>query len=370
MKHLLRKNLLRLHPYIPGKPVSELKRELGLNNIIKLASNENPLGPSKMALQALSENLHEINRYPDGSGFYLRKTIAKKLHISIDNIILGNGTDEIIELIARAFLNPSDELLVSDTSFMRYRMAGQVMGCRIKTVPMSNFTHDLAALKDAVSKRTKLIYIDNPCNPTGTYVKRGDVERFLSTVPSHVIIVFDEAYYEYVSKKDYSSTLSYIKEKKNIITLRTFSKIYALAGLRIGYALADAELIGFINRIRPPFNTNMLAQKAAMASINDGKQVTRTQKLINNQRKYLYKCFKHLNLDFVPSVTNFILLDVKYPAQEVFKQLLSAGIIVRPMTGYNLSSYIRITIGLPQENRRFIRALTDIIKSKKRGYKI
>ncbi len=370
MKHLIRKNLLRIHPYIPGKPVNELKREMGLKDIIKLASNENPLGPSKRALQAILENYHEIKSYPDGTGFYLRKAIANKLRISMDNILLGNGTDEIIELIARTFLDPHDELLVSDKSFIRYQMAGQVMGCKIRKIPMNNFTHDLAALSDAVSKRTKLIYIDNPCNPTGTYVNRKDVEKFVFNVPSGVIIVFDEAYYEYISRKDYSSTISYIKSRKNIITLRTFSKIYALAGLRIGYAIADAELIGYINRIRPPFNTNMLAQKAAMASINDREQVMRTRKLINSQRKYLYKCFKHLNLDFIPSVANFILLDVKYPAQEVFKQLLSHGIIVRPMAGYNLTTYLRVSIGLPQENRRLIRALKALINSGKRGYTI
>ena len=360
IEKLVRKNILDFQPYLPGKPIEEVKRELGLARVDKLASNENPLGPSSRAVSAMKRSLNRVNLYPDGSGFYLKKTLARKLKVKPENIILGSGTDEIIEIIGKTFLNPVDEIIVSKHAFIRYEMAGELMGCQIKKVPMRNFTHDLEAMKRAITERTKIVFVANPNNPTGTYVTEKEVERFMDGLAEEIMVVFDEAYREYVTRKDYPQTLPYVKKGQTVIVLRTFSKIYGLAGLRIGYGIGKSELIGFMERIRPPFNTNSLAQIAAQASLSDETHIRRGRELVGKERKYMEDNLGKMGIEFVPSVANHILLKVGN-GQNVFKKLLKKGIIVRAMVEYDLPEFIRVTIGLPQQNRRFINALREVM---------
>jgi len=360
IEKLVRKNVLDFQPYLPGKPIEEVKRELGLARVDKLASNENPLGPSPRAVSAMKKFLNRVNLYPDGSGFYLKKVLARKLKVKPENLILGSGTDEIIEIIGKTFLDPVDEIVVSKHAFIRYEMAGELMGCRIKRVPMKNFTHDLEAMKKAITERTKIVFVANPNNPTGTYVTEEEVEKFMDGLPEEIMVVFDEAYREYVTRKDYPKTLPYVKRGKAVIVLRTFSKIYGLAGLRIGYGIGKSELIGFMERIRPPFNTNSLAQIAAQASLSDETHIRRSRELVGKERKYMEDNLGKMGIEFVPSVANHILLKVGN-GQNVFKKLLKKGIIVRAMVEYDLPEFIRVTIGLPQQNRRFINGLREVM---------
>jgi len=360
IEKLVRKNVLDFQPYLPGKPIEEVKRELGLARVDKLASNENPLGPSPRAVSAMKKSLSRVNLYPDGSGFYLKKVLAKRLKMKPENIILGSGTDEIIEIIGKTFLDPVDEIIVSEHAFIRYEMAGELMGCQVKRVPMKNFTHDLEAMKKAITPKTKIIFIANPNNPTGTYVAEGEVKTFMKDLPEDIMVVFDEAYREYVTRKDYPQTLPYVKQGKMLIVLHTFSKIYGLAGLRIGYGIGKSELIGFMERIRPPFNTNSLAQIAALASLSDETHVKRSRELVGRERKYLERNLEKMGVEFVPSVANHILLRVGN-GQNVFEKLLKKGIIVRPMVEYDLPEFIRVTVGLPQQNRRFINVLREVM---------
>jgi len=360
IEKLVRKNVLDFQPYLPGKPIEEVKRELGLARVDKLASNENPLGPSPRAVSAMKKFLNRVNLYPDGSGFYLKKVLARKLKVQPENLILGSGTDEIIEIIGKTFLDPVDEIVVSKHAFIRYEMAGELMGCQIKRVPMKNFTHDLEAMKKAITERTKIVFVANPNNPTGTYVTEEEVEKFMDGLTEEIMVVFDEAYREYVTRKDYPKTLPYIKRGKTVIVLRTFSKIYGLAGLRIGYRIGKSELIGFMERIRPPFNTNSLAQIAAQASLSDETHIRRSRELVGKERKYMEDNLGKMGIEFVPSVANHILLKVGN-GQNVFKKLLKKGIIVRAMVEYDLPEFIRVTIGLPQQNRRFINGLREVM---------
>jgi len=360
IEKLVRKNVLDFQPYLPGKPIEEVKRELGLARVDKLASNENPLGPSPRAVSAMKKFLDRVNLYPDGSGFYLKKVLSRRLKVKPENIILGSGTDEIIEIIGKTFLNPIDEIIVSEHAFIRYEMAGELMGCQVKKVPMKNFTHDLESMKGAISANTKIIFIANPNNPTGTYVTEQEVKSLMEDMPEHIMVVFDEAYREYVTRKDYPNTLSYVKEGRTVIVLRTFSKIYGLAGLRIGYGVGKSELIDFMERIRPPFNTNSLAQIAALASLSDETHLKRSRSLVVKERSYLEKNLAEMGIEFIPSVANHILLKVGN-GQGVFEKLLRKGIIVRPMVEYDLPEFIRVSIGLPQQNRRFINVLREVM---------
>ncbi|NIM03754.1 histidinol-phosphate transaminase [bacterium] len=360
IEKLVRKNVLDFQPYLPGKPIEEVKRELGLTRVDKLASNENPLGPSPRAVSAMKKFLNRVNLYPDGSGFYLKKVLATRLKVKLENIILGSGTDEIIEIIGKTFLNPTDEIVVSKHAFIRYEMAGELMGCQIKRVPMKNFTHDLEAMKKAINETTKIVFIANPNNPTGTYVTEEEVAKFMNGLPEEIMVVFDEAYREYVTRKDYPQTLPYVKRGQTVIVLRTFSKIYGLAGLRIGYGIGKSELIGFMERIRPPFNTNSLAQIAAQASLSDESHIKRSRELVDKERKYLEENLEKMGVEFVPSVANHILLKVGN-GKDVFDKLLKKGIIVRAMAEYDLPEFVRVTIGLPQQNRRFINALREVM---------
>lgn len=362
IEKLVRKNILNFQPYIPGKPIDEIKRKFKLQKVDKLASNENPLPPSPQVLKVIKDNLKNINLYPDGSGYSLKQAIAKKYKVKTENIVLGNGSDEIIELLGRVFLNQPDEILVGENCFVRFCMAAQIMGAKVKSIARKDYHYDLSSMSKAISQRTKLIFIDNPNNPTGTYVSQRDLDIFLKEIPDNVLLILDEAYSEYVQEKDYPQGLDYFKKgKENVFVLRTFSKIYSLAGLRIGYGIGSAKIVSYLEQVRPPFNTNILAQAAASVSLEDNQQILKTRKLIANQKKYLYQEFEKLSLFYIPSVTNFILVNVGQSGEKVFNDLLKKGIIVRPVSEYGFSDWIRVTIGTPAQNRRFIKELKEIM---------
>ena len=351
-----------LIPYEPGKPIEEVEREFGIANSVKLASNENPLGPSPKALAALRAKLDQLHLYPDGDCFYLKNGLAKKLGIAPDQLIFGNGSNEIIELAARTFLRPGDEAVMAEQAFVVYQLIVQAVGGRSKQVPLDDFTHDLGAIADAVSTRTRMVFLANPNNPTGTIFRCAEWEKFLAKVSPDVLLIVDEAYFEYVQDTDYPDSLKYHAEGRAILTLRTFSKLYGLAGLRIGYGVAAKELIAMMQRVRQPFNVNAAAQWAALAALGDGDHIERSLTVNRQGRDFLQSEFKRLGLEFVPSHGNFVLVRVGR-GQEIFKQLLSQGVIVRPMGGYRFPEHIRVTVGTMDENRKFIEALQKVIQN-------
>ena len=362
MKGFVGKHIKGLIPYEPGKPIEELERELGIKNSIKLASNESPIGPSPIVIQVLKKCLKALNRYPDGGGFYLKKALSKKMGLKISNFILGNGSNEIIELIAKTFLMPGEEAIMGHPAFIVYQLSVQGVNGRKIIVPLKNLTYDLMGMAERITNHTKLIFIANPNNPTGTMVTDKEMKRFMNRVPNRVIIVVDEAHYEYVSRNDFPNTMDYLKKERNIIILRTFSKIYGLAGLRIGYGMAKEKLIKELNKVRQPFNTSSLAQIAALASLEDREHIKRNQRLNKEGREYFYRHFHEMGLQYTPSETNFVLVKVG-DGKDVYNKLLEKGVIVRPMGGYGLPEHIRVTIGLPRENKKFIRVFKEVIKS-------
>ncbi len=365
-EHLIRKNILKLKPYIPGKPIEEVERE-GIKNIIKLASNENPLGPSPLALLSAKKYLPNVSLYPDGNCLLLKKRLAEILNFEEDNFVLGCGSDEIIHLICLAFLNKGEEVITGTPSFVIYETNTTLMEGKIKLVPLKNFTYDLVEIKNNITHKTKIIFIANPNNPTGTIVKKQEVEKFLRNVPDKIIVVFDEAYYEYVEDKGYPQTLSYIREGKNIIVLRTFSKIYGLAGLRIGYGIGPKNLVGYLNRVREPFNVSSLAQVAALSAIDDKEHIKKSRRVNAEGKKFLYREFKKLNLFFIPTEGNFIFVDTKINSKLLFHGMLQSGIIVRSGDIFGLPTFIRVTVGNKPQNEKFIYTLNMILNKEKGG---
>lgn len=360
-----KKHIQSIHPYEPGKPIKELEREMGLRGIIKLASNENPLGPSRKAVRAIRRELSDLHLYPEGSSHYLIEKLSQDLGISKNQIIAGNGSNEIIELLARGFLSEGDEVISSDCSFLVYPILTQVCGAKYVSVPMKGWRYDLKAILQAITEKTKLIFIANPNNPTGTYVTQSEVEEFLSKVPKHVVVCFDEAYVDFVDVPDFPHTLYYLKAgKPNVVILRTFSKAYGLAGLRVGYGLSSPEIIGYLHKIRQPFNVNSLAQIGAAAALGDQFFLWRTKRLVTSGRKYLYKRFEKLELKALPSQANFILVDTGHDANEVFQWFLKQGMIVRSMKAYGLSTWIRVTVGRRSQNAQFYRLMRKYLKTK------
>lgn len=349
-----------LTPYSPGKPIEELERELGIKNSVKLASNENPIGPSKKALDAISKALVGINRYPDGGGYYLKQKLSEIFSVDMNNIILGNGSNEIIEVAVRTFIRHGEEAIVAYPSFIVYETIVQASGGKVVRVDLKNFAYHLDSMFKAITPATRLMFISNPNNPTGTIIKKDEFERFLNLVPENIVIILDEAYYEYVRDKDCPCGTNYLKSNKNLIVIRTFSKIYGLAGLRIGYGLADEHIIEDMNKVRQPFNVNTLAQIGALATLDDEEHVKKSFENNVMGLNYLYREIKKLGLPYVPSQANFLLVNVG-DGEEAYKKLLSKGIIVRPMNAYDLKEYIRVTVGLPHENEKFIKALKEII---------
>lgn len=360
IKNLVRKNIPDLKPYEPGKPIEELKRELGISNVIKMASNENPLGPSKKAIKAMMKAIASVNRYPDGNCYYLKQTLSRDLNVSACNLIMGNGSNEIIELALRTFVNPGEEVIMSEPSFLIFNIACKVSGGAPVVIPLKDFKADLNGIKKAISGKTKLVFIDNPNNPTGRSVGEAEVEKFLEDIPDNIIVVFDEAYNEFVEREDFPDTIRYIG-RKNIIILRTFSKAHGLSGLRIGYGIAEKEIIDFMERVRQPFNVNSIAQVAAIASLGDKDHIDNSKLTVSEGKRFLYSQFDAMKLAYVKSDTNFILVNVRRSGREVFEKMLKKGVIVRDMDAYKLNDYIRVTIGTMPENQRFIKALKEAL---------
>jgi histidinol-phosphate aminotransferase len=346
--------------YEPGKPIEETARELGAHpdEIVKLASNENPLGPSPKALVAMRAALECANLYPDGGGFYLREALAAKLGVDRDQLILGAGSNEIIEFLGHAFLDRGDEIVTSEHAFVVYKLVAAVFGARTIEVPSPDFRHDLDGIVAAITAKTRLIFIANPNNPTGTLATQAELDHFVERVPPNVVVVFDEAYYEYLDNPP--DTLRFIAAGRNVVTLRTFSKIQGLANLRVGYGIARPQLIQVLHKTRQPFNVCGLAQAAALAGLNDDAHVRETKRITEEGRDYLQKEFAALGLRFVPSVANFVLVNVGDGAK-IFRALLERRIIVRALKGYNLAEWIRISIGTMEQNRRCIAALKEIL---------
>jgi histidinol-phosphate aminotransferase len=362
---LANEHILGIEPYEPGKPVEELERELGIHDAIKLASNENPLAPSDRVQQAVIAALSHLNRYPDGSGFYLRQAIAKKHGFMPDQIMLGNGSIDLIELIVRAFMRPGDEAVVPHPSFVVYPMIVQAVGGIRVMVMLRDYRLDLEAMARAITSQTKVVFIANPNNPTATMVTADEVEHFMARVPERTIVVFDEAYIEFALGPDFPETLSYVRQGRKVIVLRTFSKAASLAGLRVGYSVADADAIALMNRIRQPFNVNSLGQAAALAALDDDTHVVECVRMNEAGKAYLYEEFRNLGVKYVPSRANFILVDVGHSAAEIYQKLLHEGVIVRPLTPFGMETALRITVGTPDENRRLVKGLRVVLGAKR-----
>jgi len=360
LKRLVPRYICDINPYEPGKPIEEVERELGIKNSLKMASNENPLGPSPKAIAALKKTAGKVHYYPEGGSPYLLASLAKKLSVEPGEIVFGNGSNEVIELLMRCLVTKGDNIVASRHAFLVYRLIAQGMGAEtLEAEPSENLGHDLDAMARLVNDKTKIIFVANPNNPTGTYVNRAELERFLKSVPK-IPVVLDEAYYDYVEARDYPDTLSMRKQFPNIISLRTFSKSYGLAGLRIGYGIADAGLIGYLNRLRQPFNVNMMAQAGALAALGDKAHLKRSQKVNSAGKKQLYAELGKAGIAYVPTEANFILVKVG-SGRSVFQSLQREAVIVRPMDVYGLPEYIRVTIGKKEQNARFMKALKKVM---------
>jgi len=361
---LVRKNIIDITPYVAGKPIEETKRELGLKNVIKMASNENPLGASPKAVSAIKKALSQVNRYPDSNSFYLKRRLAAKYNLKASNFLLGNGSDEIIDVIIKTFVEDDENIITADTTFLEYKIIARVNNRKVITVPLKYFKYDLEAIKKKIDKKTKLIFIANPNNPTGTYVTRHEIFDFVKGLPENVIVVLDEAYETFIDVDDFPKSISHIGSD-NVIIMKTFSKVYGLAGLRVGYAIAVPELISDMEKVRQPFNVNMLAQAGALATLDDKKFIKKTRKVVLEGKNYFYQELKKLGIAYVPSVANFVLIDVDKDTVWFFNQMLKDGVIVRDMKQYGLNSFIRVTIGTKKENQRFIKVFKKVLKQER-----
>lgn len=360
---LVREQVWKLVPYQPGKPIEEVKRELGLEDIIKLASNENVLGPSPKAVEAIRRAAEEVWLYPDGSCFELRRALSSHLDVPPEMLVFGNGSDEIIHYLGVTFLREGETVIQAHPSFVRYEAAAVLNNAECIKVPLSDLTHDLRAMREQIDDRTKMVFIANPNNPTGTINTRDDVEAFLDDLPDHVITVFDEAYFEYVDSAEYPDTVSYARQGRLVIVLRTFSKVYALAGLRIGYGIAPPEIVRALEQVREPFNVSLVAQRAAIASLADADQVARARAMNAAGKEYLYAEFDALGLTYAPTQANFVFVDTGWDSRKVFESLLHQGVIVRTGDIFGLPTYIRVTIGTEEQNRRFVEALKKTLQA-------
>jgi len=344
--------------YQPGKPIEEVEREYGLKDAIKMASNENALGPSPKALRAIKKNLGKLHRYPDGGCFYLRKKLSELLNVAPESLVFGNGSDELLIFAARAFAGKGDQVIIADPTFLIYEIASQVEGAEVVKVPIHNFQYDLDMMRSHINAKTRMIFIANPDNPVGTYVNDERLRYFLKDVPPRVIVVLDEAYFEYAcAHKDYPNGMQFLHQYPNLIVTRTFSKAYGLAGLRVGYAVADVKIANALNKVREPFNVNLAAQIGAAAALDDTAHLKKTLRVTEEGRRYLASELKKLGLRTVDTATNFMLVDLRVEAQPVYEQLLKRGVIVRPMGLWGLKTFLRVTIGRPSENKRFIETL-------------
>jgi histidinol-phosphate aminotransferase len=350
-----------LQPYVPGKPVSETERELGITGVIKLASNENPLGPSPRAVAALREALPTLHDYPDGSAYYLKERLARHLGVKPANVIVGNGTNELIEMSVRTFVRPGEHMLYVSSSFIIYKLCAQAAGAAIREVPMKARRFDLEAAARAITADTKLFFIDNPNNPTGTYVGKDELAAFIRELPAHVVLVLDEAYCEYARAADYPNGLDWLGKRERLIVTRTFSKCYGLAGLRVGYGVADAKVIEYLNRGRQPFNVSSLAQIGAMAALDDEEHLRRSVQLVKDQMPEVIGSLRDRGFDVLDSQANFVFCDFGREIGPVFQKLLRQGVIIRPVANYGFPNAARITIGTAEQNRRLIAAVDRVL---------
>ena len=346
-------------PYEPGKPISEVEREYGLTNVIKLASNENPLGPSPKAIAAVRTALVDLHRYPDGAGFYLKEKLSQRLGVPTEWLALGNGSTELVELVTEAFMGEGDESVIGRYEFFKYRIAVQIMNGVTVWAEMPNLGYDPDELLAKVTPRTKVLWIANPNNPTGTLMTRDEVGFLMDRIPTEVMVVIDEAYYDYRNPATYPDTLKYVREGRNVVVMRTFSKSYGLAGLRVGYAITTPEIAQALNRVREAFNVNSLGQIGAMAALDDEDYLQAGIKLNTEGKAQFYRELGKLGVEYVPSEANFVLIKLPMAGRDMFQCLLKRGVVVRPVDGYGLKNYIRVSIGLLQENERFFKELGE-----------
>jgi histidinol-phosphate aminotransferase len=366
MKKLIRDSVLKIEHYQPGLPLEVLKKELDLGKeICKLASNENPLGPSPLAIEAVKKSLEDGHLYPDTGCVFLRDRIADYLGVSPKTLSIGNGTTELIFLMGVAFLDPGDTLIMSECSFIMAKIAAQILDRKLIEVPLKEYRHDLDAILKTITSATKIVYLDNPMNPIGKLITEQEVSEFMEKIPEDIVVAFDEAYYEYVSRDDYPNTLKYIEEARNVIVFRTFSKLYGLAGLRVGYCLAKEDFTNAIQRVSPPFSVNRFAQIAAAAALEDKKHLKKTREMNESGKKFLYENFDKMSVFYIPSEANFVTIDVKRNAEEMCEELQKSDVIVRPLTMYGKPTFLRVTIGTPEQNKRFIDEFKKIYQKEK-----
>ena len=351
----------KLLPYPPGKPISELQRELGIHDIVKMASNENPLGPSPKALQAMRATMDDLALYPDGSAFTLKKALSRHLNGATSQLTIGNGSSEVLEILVRAFVLPGDEIVFSQYAFAMYPILAQAANARAVVVPAKDWGHDLAAMRDVITPKTKIVIVANPNNPTGTWIRGAALESFIRSVPRDVIVVVDEAYNEFVQAAEFVSAVTWLNQFANLLVMRTFSKVYGIAGIRVGYGVAGDVITDLLNRVRQPFNVNSLALAAAEAALGDQEFVQRSTENNRLGLQQFVQGFQTLGLSFIPSVANFIAVDVGRPAMPVYNSMLRQGVIVRPVANYHMPNHLRITTGLPEHNARCLAALTQAL---------
>jgi histidinol-phosphate aminotransferase len=353
-------HILKIAPYVPGKPIEEAERQLGIRQVVKLASNENPLGPSPRALKAIRDTVGRVHRYPDSRGHDLRQALAERLRLPADQIVLGNGSTELVEILAKTFLARDRGAVIADQSFIMYSIAVKAMAAPLRLVPLADNRHDLEAMARTCDATTALVYIGNPNNPTGTHVGRAAFDAYFSRVPSHVLTVVDEAYRDYVEAADYPDCLDDLRQGRNVVVLRTFSKIYGLAGMRIGYALTVKEVAQALEGVRSPFNTSVLAQAAARAALDDVDHVARSKAQNSLEVSFLAAELSRRGVKFVPTVANFFLVFTSRKGEEAYQALLRLGVIVRPMDAYGFTHAVRVSVGTRQENERFLEAMDQV----------
>lgn len=359
-RELANSGVRNLTPYQPGKPIEELERELGITSSIKLASNENPLGASQLTLQAAQDALLNAHIYPDGGCFELKQALANYLQVEANQLTIGNGSENVLELIVKAYLHRDDTAVISQFAFLTIPILIQSYGAKANVVSAKDWGHDITGMINAVDEKTRVLFLVNPNNPTGTYTNTHEFETLLQQVPPHVIIVVDEAYSEYISKSDYPNTLSYLPHYPNLIITRTFSKVFGMAALRLGYSISSPEIADILNRSRLPFNVNTIAAKAAVAALNDKEHIKKSVELNNLGMQQMENGLKQLGLNYIPSIGNFISVDV-HDAVSIYQKLLLEGVIVRPLHAYHMPKHIRVTIGTTEQNERFLHSIQKVM---------
>jgi len=362
-KDPVRPGIGNIKPYVPGKPAEEAERELNISGVIKLASNENPLGPSPRALEVINKYTKDVYLYPDQQCYEITQLLADKLGVGTDHVAVGNGSDELMMLAATAFISAGDEAVISLNTFSTYETVARIMDASIVRVNLKDYTYDLQAMTKMMGQRTKMIFICNPNNPTGTIVRQDEMDRLIAKLPPDAIAVIDEAYGEYVESPDYPDSLRYVQAKKNVIVTRSFSKIYGLAGLRLGYSIAKPEITRYLKLVRMPFSVNRLAQLAGTAALADSRHIDVSKKNNSEGKKYLYAELDKLGVKYLPTEANFIFINVNSDADRLFVELMRKGVIIRPLTSFGLPGAIRVTVGTPDQNKRFIKALSEVLGS-------